>query len=348
MKVTIRDIAREAGVSPATVSNVFNGKNKTSEKTRELVLAIAQRRGYAVPAGMSPENRTLRFIIFKRHGKVIMDTPFFSELISSIESACRAHQYELLISYMDAGDPNLRTQIADVLKNGSRGILLLATEMNDENLQLFKNCKMPLLVLDSLFLWDDHNAVIINNREAGYLAAEHFVENGHRSFGLITSSFPFNNMTDRRDGYVAGLAKYGFALREEDVFCVEPTMEGAARDMLALLERRAQPLPTAMFASNDIIAVGASRALKQRGFALPDDVSIIGMDDLPICCVTSPQLSTLAVHKRQLGTAAVNRLIEMIERRDSTVYKIALDVQLVQRGSVKELRVVDQTAQSQD
>src|SRR5699024_10231090 len=140
-----------------------------------------------------------RFIIFKRHGKVIMDTPFFSELISSIESACRAHQYELLISYMDAGDPNLRTQIADVLKNGSRGIHLLATEMNDENLQLFKNCKMPLLVLDSLFLWDDHNAVIINSREAGYLAAEHFVENGHRSFGLITSSFPFNNMTDRRD-----------------------------------------------------------------------------------------------------------------------------------------------------
>ena len=344
MKVTIRDIAREAGVSPATVSNVFNGKNKISEKTRELVLAIAQRRGYAVPAGMSPENRTLRFIIFKRHGKVIMDTPFFSELISSIESACRAHQYELLISYMDAGDPNLRTQIADVLKNGSRGILLLATEMNDENLQLFKNCKMPLLVLDSLFLWDDHNAVIINNREAGYLAAEHLVEHGHRSFGLITSSFPFNNMTDRRDGYAAGLAKHGFTLREEDVFYVEPTMEGAARDMLALLERRAQPLPTAMFASNDIIAVGASRALKQRGFALPDDVSIIGMDDLPICCVTSPQLSTLAVHKRQLGTAAVNRLIEMIECRDSAVYKIALDVQLVQRESVKELRAAEQAA----
>ena len=70
----------------------------------------------------------------------------------------------------------------------------------------------------------------------------------------------------------------------------------------------------------------------------------IGMDDLPICCVTSPQLSTLAVHKRQLGTAAVNRLIEMIERRDSAVYKIALDVQLVQRESVKELRAAEQAA----
>ena len=86
MKVTIRDIAREAGVSPATVSKVFNGKNKISEKKRELVLAIAQRRGYAVPAGMSPENRTLRFIIFKLHGKVIIDTPC---LLYTSNPACR-------------------------------------------------------------------------------------------------------------------------------------------------------------------------------------------------------------------------------------------------------------------
>ena len=270
MKVTIRDIAREAGVSPATVSNVFNGKNKISDKTRELVLSIARERGYAGVAGMSPDKRTLRFIIFKRHGKVIMDTPFFSELISSIETACRAHQYELLVTYMDASDPNVRSQAADVVKNGNQGILLLATEMNDENLRMFKidiriDCKLPLLVLDSLFLWDDHNAVVINNREAGYLAAEHFIACGHRSFALVTSSFPFNNMGDRRDGFTACLKKHGYALREEDIFFVEPTMEGAAHDMLALLDKRTAPLPTALFASNDIMAVGVSRALKQRG-----------------------------------------------------------------------------------
>ena len=337
MKVTIRDIAREAGVSPATVSNVFNGKNKISDKTRELVLSIARERGYAGVAGMSPDKRTLRFIIFKRHGKVIMDTPFFSELISSIETACRAHQYELLVTYMDASDPNVRSQAADVVINGNQGILLLATEMNDENLRMFKNCKLPLLVLDSLFLWDDHNAVIINNREAGYLAAEHFIACGHRSFALVTSSFPFNNMGDRRDGFTACLKKHGYALREEDIFFVEPTMEGAAHDMLALLDKRTAPLPTALFASNDIMAVGVSRALKQRGYVLPDDISIIGMDDLPICGIVSPQLTTLAVHKSLLGTTAVNRLIDMIERRDNTVFKISLDVELVARESVKAL-----------
>lgn len=337
MKVTMRDIAKEAGVSPATVSNVFNGKNKISEKTRDLVLSIARRRGYAAALDTSSGNRALRFIIFKRHGKVIMDTPFFSELIGSIENTCRAHQYELLISYMDAKDPNLHDQIADVLKNGNCPILLLATEMSDENMRLFANCKVPLLVLDSLFLWDKHNAVVINNREAGYLAAEHLIAYGHRHLGLITSSFPFNNMSDRRDGFVSGLAKHGQSLREEDIFYVEPTMEGAARDMLALLDAREKPLPTAFFASNDIIAVGASRAFKQRGYTLPDDISMIGMDDIPICSVISPQLSSLAVYKSTLGTTAVNRLIEMIERHDSAVLKMALDVDLVPRESVRDV-----------
>lgn len=339
MKVTIRDIAREAGVSPATVSNVFNGKNKISQKTRDLVLSIARERGYAVPTGISPENRSLRFIIFKRHGKVIMDTPFFSELIGSIETTCRSHQYELLITYMDGNDPNMPNQVAEILKNGNRGILLLATEMTDDQMRLFQNCKVPLLVLDSLFLWDAHNAVIINNREAGFLAAEHFIDCGHRRFGLITSSFAFRNMEDRRDGYIAGLARHGYKLDERDILYVEPTMEGAAHDMLALLDERTRPLPTAVFASNDIIAVGVSRALKERGYVLPDDVSIIGMDDVPVCSVISPQLTTLAVNRSLLGATAVNRLLEMIEHRDTAILKIVLDVNLVPRESVRRLEV---------
>ena len=339
MKVTIRDIAREAGVSPATVSNVFNGKNKISDRTREHVLAIARHRGYAVPTGISSENRSLRFIIFKRHGTVIMDTPFFSELIGSSETTGRSHQYELVITYMDANGPNLANQVSDILKNSSRGILLLATEMTDGQMRLFQNCKVPLLVLDSLFLWDAHNAVVINNREAGYLAAEYLIDCGHRRFGLVTSSFAFNNMTDRRDGYIAGLARHGYKLDERDILYVEPTMEGAAHDMLALLEERTRPLPTAFFTSNDIIAVGVSRALKQRGYVLPDDVSIIGMDDLPICSVISPQLTTLAVNRSRLGATAVNRLIAMIEHHDSAALKIALDVDLVPRESVRHIEV---------
>ena len=337
MKVTIRDIAKEAGVSPATVSNAFHGKNKISEKTRAHVLEVARRRGYALPTEHEAGSRALRFIIFRRHGKVVMDTPFFSELIGSIESACHAHRCELVITYMDASDPNLRTRISDIYRAGDQGILLLGTEMRDEDLRMFQDCRVPLLVLDSLFLWDSHNAVCINNRQAGCLAAEHLYACGHRHIGLVTSSFPFNNMTDRSDGFCAALRKHGCELRGEDVFCVEPTMEGAAHDMLKLLEARAQPLPTALFASNDIIAVGVSRALKQRGYALPQDVSIVGMDDLPICRVVSPALSTLAVNKTLLGATAVERLMDMIERRDPSTLKIGVDVELVQRESVRML-----------
>ena len=154
-------------------------------------------------------------------------------------------------------------------------------------------------------------------------------------------------MTDRRDGYVAGLAKHGFALRG-DTMCFAWSRRWRVQRAICLRCWRGarSPLPTAMFASNDIIAVGASRALKQRGFALPDDVSIIGMDDLPICCVDQPA----AVHAgRAIGAnwapAAVNRLIaDDRAPRQRGALKIALDVQLVQRESVKELRAAEQAA----
>ena len=114
---------------------------------------------------------------------------------------------------------------------------------------------------------------------------------------------------------------------------VEPTMEGATRDMAKWLKDGGQ-LPTAFFAGNDIMAIGASMALKQAGYKLPADVSIVGMDDMPLCLVAEPTLTTIRVDKQQLGMIAVNRLIDMVENNEKVYQRIRMSVSTIERQSV--------------
>lgn len=331
-KVTIRDIAKRAGVSPATVSNVLNRKNRVSEMTRASILAVASEMGYS--NGAVALRASIRLVIYKKHGLVVMDTPFFSELVSGVEQTCRAHGYSLTVSYVYGFSGDRARQIEEILADTSQAILLLATEMDEDDFAPFEKARVPLLVLDGYFFGRAYNSVCINNFDAGGLAARCFLENGHERFGIIDSSKPFYNTGERLLGFQAYLRRHGCEVRDGDVFRVEPTMEGAYRDMGELVAARGERLPGAIFAINDIIAVGAARALKMSGYRLPQDVSLIGMDDLPICQIVNPPLTTVAVPKTGLAVSAVNRLIRMIGEDDAIVQSIRVGVSLVARESV--------------
>ncbi len=331
-KVTIRDIAKRAGVSPATVSNVLNRKNRVSEMTRASILAVASEMGYL--NGAVALRASIRLVIYKKHGLVVMDTPFFSELVSGVEQTCRAHGYSLTISYVYGFSGDRARQIEEILADTSQAILLLATEMDEDDFAPFEKARVPLLVLDGYFFGRAYNSVCINNFDAGCLAARCFLENGHERFGILDSSKPFYNTGERCLGFLAYLRRHGRGVRDEDIFRVEPTMEGAYRDMGELMAVRRERLPGALFAINDIIAVGAARALKTSGCRIPQDVSLIGMDDLPICQIVNPPLTTVAVPKTGLAVSAVNRLIRMIGGDDDIVQSIRVGVRLVARESV--------------
>jgi len=333
-KPTIYDIAKAANVSIATVSNVLTGKRQVQSSSGRRVMAIAEEMGYKRPSARKLR-RAIRLVIVRVHGLVIMDTPFFSQLIAGIEQECQRNQYELLITYInlyEGGDPQAR--IDTILRDDSMALLLLGTEMSEKTFAPFQRAKVPMVVLDSLFHHLDVNTVVMNNFEAGYIATKHLLDHGHRRIGVIISSIDFNNMRDRELGYQAALAERGILPPASDRFPVEPTMDGAARDMQLLLEARQGDLPTAFFATNDIMAVGASRAMKTLGMRLPQDASVIGMDDVPVCQIVNPTLSTISVPKDTIGAAAVRRLIQMIEEPDQACLKTQVGVELVVRESV--------------
>lgn len=334
MKVRIKDIAKAAQVSPATVSNVFNGSNRVSESTRLRVLELARKMGYQDPAHVMYK-KSIHFVLFRKDGRIIIDSPFFSELISGIESACRKNRYELTISYVNPDDIDM---IASLIRDTARPILLLATELDENEMRPFLKVKTPLVVLDSQFMGLSFSTVHIDNVKAGYLAGDYFIKHGHKNLGMISSSFPFNNVRDRLVGFEIALREHGLTLREENIFTLDPTVEGSYEDMTALLQTRKEPMPTGIFAFNDLVACGAIRAMKAQGIRVPEEVSVIGMDNLPTASMINPALTSVHVPKFAMGFQAVEQLIHLSDNKDMPMMKTSVDICLIERDSVVTLK----------
>jgi LacI family transcriptional regulator, purine nucleotide synthesis repressor len=336
MKTIMQDIARLAGVSPGTVSNALNNKKGVGKETRDKIFKIAQELGYDRSSNKE-ECKIIRLIIFKKHGYVVSDTPFFSVLIEGIERECRAEGYEILVSHIihnehDKGD------IKELLnQNQVAGVLLLATEMDEEDMGLFVEMNIPIVLIDSYFKEAEFDHVLINNVQGAYQAVKYLIENGHTEIGCLCSSKPIKNFYYRHEGFKEALIESNLKINKEHEFFIEPTLEGAYRDMKEILKDNTIKLPTAYFAFNDIIALGAMRAMKEIGILIPEQVSIVGFDDMPFCEISSPRLTTIRVKKQYIGKTAVRRLIEKIAEQDEVNVKVEIATELIQRESVKSL-----------
>jgi LacI family transcriptional regulator len=333
-KVTLKDIARAADVSLATVSNALNNRRGVSDEIRRRIFQTAHRLGYVREAnGGRP---AIRLLVLKHHGFVVSDTPFFAALIEGIEKQCRQQKHELLISHFSLADQD-RTDLLQLLNTDhAAGIIVLATEMQADDLSALAHVRTPVVLLDSRFLRCRFDRVLINNEDAAYTGTLHLVEQGHQDIGYLGSSVFINNFRDRFAGYRAALRKAGIQPDSCLRLDLEPTLEGACRDMQRILASGSRPLPTAFFADNDIIACGAMKAMQAQGLRIPEDVSLVGIDDMPFCEMVQPRLTTVRVFKQEIGGIAVRRLMEKIGG-DPVVLQIEVGAELVIRDSVRKV-----------
>lgn len=339
MSITVKEIARKANVSSATVSMILNNKPGISSETKQKVLKIVEEYGYSI----SPLKKTipkrkgkLQLAIYKKHAMVVSDTPFFQALIEGIEHKARQNSFQLIIKYL-SGNTDIDSVMADLKENAIDGMLILGTEMEEQDFRAFLQIDIPVLLLDSYFLNISANYVVIDNVSGVYMGTKHLLEAGHREIGYLKSSIAIQNFKQRYEGYAKALGEYGLAPDAQYTALLTPTMDGAYEDMLGFLSRKPR-LPSAFLADNDIIALGAIKALKENSINVPDDVSIIGFDDMPYCTLIDPKLSTINVNKNIFGQLAVENLINMIERKTQYHYMTALGVTLIQRDSVKPLK----------
>lgn len=338
MSVKAKDIAEKLGVSTTTVSLVLNNKPGVGDKTRERVQKEIEAMGFEtnIKIKQSASLKNIRFILFKRHGLVVGDTPFFSKLIESIEGEARVNGFNVVISYLNK-ETNTREYVKQLDEDENTvGILLLATEMESKDIETFKEFKCPLLALDNCFddSWID--CVQIDNIQGVSKAVNFLVNCGHNEIGYLHSSAYIHNFEQRYLGFKTALLNNNLTFKPEKVLSLEPTIEGSYRDMKQYLDKNNQP-PKALFADNDILAMGASRALKESGYKLPDEVSVVGFDDMPYCVMMRPQLTTVQVNNAGLGVVAVRRLADNISGKTSESVKILIRTNLIIRKSVKEI-----------
>ena len=330
MSVTIQELARRLGVSSATVSMALNGRPGVNAETRKRVQALARELGYQ--GGRERENggnrKSLCFFVYQRYGRVVADTQFFSQLIEAVEHTARNMGYGLSLLYCQ-GREELESALNSVEFSGAKGLLLLATELTEEDLGPFFSLPFPVVLLDCDLRGTQADSVLIDNRDGVANAVEALAGMGHRRIGYLQSSFPIRNFEQRQQGYCEGIQRYGIS---PQIFLLGPTLEEAFQDMGRLLQEGIF-LPTAFIAANDLIALGAMRALKKQGLRVPQQISLVGFDDVPLCRLSDPELSSIAVDRVALGAMGVERLVQRIEGDVGPGVKMVLRTRLVLRQS---------------
>ncbi|WP_124066100.1 LacI family DNA-binding transcriptional regulator [Clostridium sp. E02] len=336
MSITAKDLAKLLNLSEAAISMALNHKPGVSTQTRKKVIESAKKYNYdfsrikensvsTTPHGM------IQFIIYKKNGAVVSDTPFFSQLSEGIDAGCKEACYYLNISYLYEED-DIPSKVADMVRLGCRGILLLGTEMAEEDIKPFLNLPIPVVVVDTYFESQSTDCVVIDNVQGAFFAANYLIRKRKNQPGYLKSSYPIKNFEQRSDGFYQAVKKNGMSISNTKVHKLSPSMDGAYADMAAILKQGELPADC-YFADNDLIAAGAIKALKENGYLIPKDVAVVGFDNMPLCTFLDPPLTTIHVPKQYMGMMAARRMAELIQETASYPIKIEISTTLVHRKS---------------
>lgn len=334
MPISAKELAKKLNISEAAVSMALNGKPGVSTKTRNEIIEAAHNYGYdftKIKQSNKP-NGTINMIIYRKHGAVVADTPFFSTLTDSIQKACKESGYKLSIRYIYSGE-DVKEQLDVILSSDCIGLLLLGTEMHEEDFAPFSYVNVPIVLLDTYFNSMKMDCVLINNVEGAFQATHYLIKKRHAQPGYLHSSYQIYNFEERADGFYKAIRKNGMSTSKSVVHLLSPSMEGAYADMKALIEN-GDELAECYFADNDLIAAGAMKALKESGYKIPEDIAIIGFDNQPICTYIEPNLTTVNVPKEYMGEMAVRRLIHVLESKEFLPIKTEIGTNLIKRKTV--------------
>lgn len=332
--MTIRELAKRIDVSPATISIVLNGKKGVSENTRKKVQEALSTYQYK-PAGRRPKRgRDVLLVKYYKSGMLVEENQgFISMIIDSIEEQLGAQQLGMTMTVAKTG---LRSALDSIDYDKYCGLLLIATEVMEDDFASLDSIPIPFVVVDNTVPNHLCSSVCMNNGENVCIALKYCRDCGHTKIGYLGSTTEAGNFKERRDAFLRYVKELNFQFDPEDQFLVKPTMLGAHDDFAGILEGKPM-LPSCFFAENDTIALGAMKALKEAGYKIPDDVSLIGFDDIPYSSISSPALTTIHVQRNIIGKQSVIQLMQLIEDFRFLPMKTQITGRLVTRASVKHL-----------
>lgn len=309
-KVTIKDVAREAGVSISTVSNALNNVDVLRPDTKQHILEVAQRLNY-IP---NLNGRNLKSKYTNVIGLFITSIrgAYYGILADAVYQSCKRYGYELNIFVGEKSE----TIMSNILGKRIDGAIILNEHIKEKEVEMLLGEQIPAVFIDRELQGEKVTGIVFDSYHAGETAAEYLIGLGHRSFAYMCGVDNNFDNTQRFRGFRDTLNQSGFGLREDYVLRGEFEKEAAYRSVKQFL-KSGNPLPDALFAANDESAIGAIEAFLEEGIRVPQQVSVMGCDDIEIARLVKPSVTTIRTSFEKQGSLAVERLISLIREEES-------------------------------
>ena len=317
--MNLNELAAALGVSPASISIVRRGRAGVSPATRRRIQQALDENGFTylpytpgeVDNAPKPAAQNRHILLLKYYDSGLLvnkNEGFVDSIISVIDSTIQLNDYTLVVNTVSKAD--FGRYLNAFVSEAWAGVLVIATEMSREEILQLSRITVPVVILDSDYPALPFSSVSMDNRSLAYTAVEHLSARGE--VGHIVSRVPTGNFAARESGYREALRCLGLPLRDNMFFPVTPSLSGAYEDMRVLLAS-GRRVPPALFAANDIIAIGAIKALIEAGYRVPQDTAVIGVDNTLLAQISTPPLSSLHVSRSALGRSAIRQLLLEIE-----------------------------------
>ncbi len=331
----LKEIAQALGVSAASISIVRCGKQGVSDSTRRYIQQALDENGYSyktyhefVLPSTQKEQKSISLLKFKNSALLTDKNDGFVEaIIDTLDTFIKENNCKMQLN-VTPKERYLQT-LQEINQSACIGCIVIATEMERKDIELLKILNMPIVILDS-----DHpnlpfSSVTMCNRDIAFQAVQHLIKNGKKTIGYLKSNIRTGNFIGRENGYYEALR--AFKLLSFEPILLTPSFDSAYLNMLLYLENEPK-IPQNLFAENDILAIGAMRALLQKGYRVPEDVQIIGVDNTALAQVSTPSLTSLHISKINLCNHALQLLFAQIKEKTDPVH-IRIGTHLIQRNS---------------
>lgn len=331
---TIKDVAKHAGVSTSTVSHALNKTRYVSADILDRVMKGVDELNYT-PSALA---RSLKLKNTRTFGMLVTTStnPFFAEVVKGVERRCYEQGYNLLLCNTEGDLTRLDFNIDMLLQKQVDGLLLMSDEIASQNLNIFSRHKpVPTVILDSGEASFPCDKIHDNSRHGGYLATRHLIEKGHSKIGCISGPRDKQATSARFAGYLQAMQESGFEINEDWHAFGNFECEGGKQAFETIFA--AGELPTALFVCNDMMAMGVISAANQSGISVPENLSVIGYDDIKLAEYICPALTTIHQPKFHLGQTAFDTLLDKVQSKREESVEINLEPTLVERDSVKAL-----------
>ncbi|KGX87786.1 LacI family DNA-binding transcriptional regulator [Pontibacillus litoralis] len=339
MSVTIKDVAKQANVSPSTVSRVISDSDRISDKTKRKVRKVMEELGYHINVNgrvLVRQSTETIGIVMKGSSSHSLDNPFFFELLRGISNACHQHHYHLQITTGDSEEAIFQDVVNMVQGKRVDGIIVLYSKDDDKVAPYLVEQGFPFVMIGKP-LFHSNNVMYVDNDNvaASKEVTEYLIQLGHKRIGFVGGDFHFEVATARLEGYKQAHRANGLHVDHRYIQPIQLNRSNADKVVTELLAL-SQP-PTAFVVTDDYNALSVMQSLQAHGQQVPRDVSVVGFNNTIISKLSSPTITTVDTQSYQLGFASANNIIELLTKPDMVKRSTIIPTQIIKRDSCKSI-----------